>query len=105
MVHTGVLSVCSNKRVIVPKLSIKTGLTLSGNILAFTLNQIFSHARAQTHVHTHTQILATMSNECILNCHATVFNAKQYLFQQGEPTKKKENIATFSPGEFYTVSL
>jgi hypothetical protein len=49
------------------------------------------------------QILATLSNECILSWHTIVFNAKQYLFQQGQPTKKKENNSTVSPGEFCTV--
>jgi len=112
MVHTALLLVCGNERVIVPKLSIKTGLTLSCNILAITLNQIFSLAQAHTHVwasththtHTHTQILATLSNECILSWHKIVFNAKKCLFQQGKPKKKKENNSTVSPEELYTVS-
>lgn len=73
MVHTALLLVCSNERVIVPKLSIKTDLTLSCNILAVTLNQIFSLSHAHTHVwasmharactraraHTHTNISNT----------------------------------------------
>jgi len=78
----------------VPKLSIKTGLTLSCNILAVTLNQIFSLARAytQTHTHTHTQILATLSNECILSWHTIVLMLSNIYFSKDNLRRRKKVI-------------
>jgi alkylated DNA nucleotide flippase Atl1 len=62
------------------------------------------HTCARANIRAHTQILATLSNESDLSWHPIVFNAKQYLFQQGQPTKKEESAATISTEEFYTVS-